>query len=585
MKTSTRGIAVLIATIMIQLTVGLAYIWSAFQIGVADRLFNESQGLASLTFSLLIASLTISSVFGGRLAAKFGTKVVVIAGGIITGIGFITAGLVQPYIGGVWTGWLLWITYGILGGAGMGFTYATTIACTQKWYQHKRGLVTGLVVAALGLGTVAFTPLVEHLVQNFYSIISNWQAGRSDGFVAGLGGESFTFMILGGIILVVGVVCGLFMKNPPEGYMKDRLPGKIKECENCTPPTGQISDSVQRSNGQKILVARQYLESQGLSEEKNDVLENNQSKEQVVLASAGENNDSLKQTVLVSDNGGQVPNTDDLTAQEEEDCVPCDKPIVYGLTPTIRKIKRPKPREFVFRNLTPLQMLKKGQYYLITFAFLLATMGGLMLINFARPIAQLHGLDDVGGTNLAFLAILAVGISNAGGRLLWGAISDKLGRINTIFILLGVTAALAPFVAIVPPPYSPVVFVIIAIIGLCYGGILAIFPALTAELFGSKNLATNYGFVLLGFGAGAIIASQILAPFANRAMQSLAYNPTGNGVLEMLPAFIIAAAAAFVASMLLMTVKLLNRATRRKIAGIFLSIVRKIKPKKKDSIK
>ena len=72
---------------MIQLTVGIAYIWSAFQTGVARRLFpmfdvygnpmldlyGNTLGynaLAGLTFSLLLASLTISSVFGGKLAAR-----------------------------------------------------------------------------------------------------------------------------------------------------------------------------------------------------------------------------------------------------------------------------------------------------------------------------------------------------------------------------------------------------------------------------------------------------------------------------------------------------------------------------------
>ena len=49
----------------------------------------------------------------------------------------------------------------------MGFTYSTTIACAQKWYPEKKGLVTGLIVSALGFGGVVFTPIVERLIKNF----------------------------------------------------------------------------------------------------------------------------------------------------------------------------------------------------------------------------------------------------------------------------------------------------------------------------------------------------------------------------------------------------------------------------------
>lgn len=46
----------------------------------------------------------------------------------------------------------------------MGFTYSTTIACAQKWFPDKRGLVTGVIVSALGFGGVVFTPIVETII-------------------------------------------------------------------------------------------------------------------------------------------------------------------------------------------------------------------------------------------------------------------------------------------------------------------------------------------------------------------------------------------------------------------------------------
>ena len=60
---------------------------------------------------------------------------------------------------------MLWITYGVVGGIGMGMIYSTVIACCQKWYPDKRGLVTGIIVSALGFGGVLFTPLARGLIR------------------------------------------------------------------------------------------------------------------------------------------------------------------------------------------------------------------------------------------------------------------------------------------------------------------------------------------------------------------------------------------------------------------------------------
>ena len=81
------------------------------------------------------------------------------------------------------------------------------------------------------------------------------------------------------------------------------------------------------------------------------------------------------------------------------------------------------------------------------------------------------------------------------------------------------------------------VFVLIAFIGFFYGGIIGTFPSLTADLFGSKHMAANYGFVLLGFGAGAIISSQIAGYYKNIA---------ADNINLMFPAFLIASCCAAV---------------------------------------
>ncbi len=184
------------ASIAIQLCLGIAYVWSVFQTGIADSIFGGDNAAASLTFSLLLSMLSVGSVIGGKLAARYSTRKIVIIGGIILSAGFMLASRATPA-----APWLLWVGYGIMGGIGMGFTYSTTIACAQKWMPHKKGFVTGLIVSALGFGGVVFTPVIESLIAAF--------GGAQVG-------EPRTFMVLSGLFLVVCTVGGLFLKNPPE---------------------------------------------------------------------------------------------------------------------------------------------------------------------------------------------------------------------------------------------------------------------------------------------------------------------------------------------------------------------------------
>ena len=191
-----------ISSIFIQLCLGIAYIWSVFQTGIAESIFQGDHAAAGLTFSLLLAMLTIGSVIGGKLAEKISTRAVVLIGGILLSSGFLLASFVSSR-----SPWTLWLTYGVMGGIGMGFTYSTTIACAQKWFPHKKGLVTGLIVSALGFGGVVFTPIVEWLIQRF----------------GGQGvGEPKTFFVLSIIFLVVCTIGGIFLFHPPVDISKEQ---------------------------------------------------------------------------------------------------------------------------------------------------------------------------------------------------------------------------------------------------------------------------------------------------------------------------------------------------------------------------
>ncbi len=402
---STRKALALVAAIAIQLCLGVAYIWSVFQTGIANSLFAGDNASASLAYSLLLATLTVGSVCGGLLTAKIPLKMVVMIGGFILSAGFFLASFTQPEYA-----WLIWIGYGLMGGVGMGFAYSTTIACVQKLYPEKKGLVTGMVVAALGLGGVVFTPLVEYMIAAF----------------GGQGvGELMTLRVIAGIFLVVCTVGSLLL----------------------------------------------YTEKAPAS---------------AVGAQKQGNKDS-----------------------------------------------------------NPLQVLKRPEFYLITFSMMLACTGGLMMIGFAKPIAVGHGMVET-----ATIGVLMISIFNSIGRLFWGIISDKIGRVPTLVILMVGSGTMSLLVNWARGYW---IFVLIACIGFFYGGLLSNYPTLTAETFGSTYVATNYGMVLLGFGLAAVGSSYIAGYYKNIAADDISL---------MFPAFAIAAVCSVVAVVLIVLVQRLS--TKRK---------------------
>lgn len=393
MRTSQKLVPIF-ASIAIQLCLGIAYLWSIFQTGIANSIFSGDNAAASLTFSLLLSTLTIGSVLGGKLVVTYSTRRIVVIGGVILSSGFFLASFVTPE-----APWLLWLGYGVMGGLGMGFTYSTTIACAQSWFPEKKGFVTGLIVSALGLGGVVFAPIIEHLLIYF---------GGAEV------GEPKTFIVLSLIFLTVCTLGGLFLSSPPQ------------------------------TTGQTAMVTK------------------------------------------------------------------------------------------VDNSLSPGQVLADYRFYLVMFSMMLACVGGLMIIGFAKPIAVAKGLGKT-----ATIGVLVISLFNSVGRLFWGTVSDKLGRKNTILILLIASGALSLAVNNVD---GYVIYAIIGCIGFFYGGFLSTFPTLTADLFGPKHMATNYGLVLLGFGAGAIAASYIAGYYKNIAAQDISL---------MSPAFMIASGCAAVAVFLI----------------------------------
>ena len=108
------------------------------------------------TTSLLC--FTIAMVIAGFWQDKKGPRLVGSVGGVLLGTGCLLA----SWIGETSTG--LIISYGVLGGLGVGFAYVTPVATCIKWFPDKRGMIVGLAVMGFGAGSLIFAPLLESLI-------------------------------------------------------------------------------------------------------------------------------------------------------------------------------------------------------------------------------------------------------------------------------------------------------------------------------------------------------------------------------------------------------------------------------------
>ncbi|UTI44125.1 OFA family MFS transporter [Niallia sp. RD1] len=159
------------------------------------------------------------------------------------------------------------------------------------------------------------------------------------------------------------------------------------------------------------------------------------------------------------------------------------------------------------KNYTVKEMLKTKQAYLLFVIFFTACMSGLYLIGIVKDIGvSLAHLDVATAAN----AVALVAIFNTIGRIILGALSDKVGRIKVVSGTLVVTAVAVTVLNVVPLSF-PLFFACVAAIAFCFGGVITVYPAIIADFFGLKNQSKNYGIIYQGFGFGALAGSMIAA--------------------------------------------------------------------------
>lgn len=180
------------AAFCMQLALGAIYAWSVFLTPVIDE-YKVARFPANFTFSVALLAIGVTAGFGGYLNSRFGPRVIASVGGFIYGGGIILAGFVAPNL------FLLYLTYGIIGGIGLGLGYIVALAMLIKWFPDRRGFITGLAVAGFGGGAALTGPIAANYLLPPY-------------------GLDRTFIVLGIIYMVVIVGVAQLFRAAPEGY-------------------------------------------------------------------------------------------------------------------------------------------------------------------------------------------------------------------------------------------------------------------------------------------------------------------------------------------------------------------------------
>ena len=178
----------------------------------------------------------------------------------------------------------------------------------------------------------------------------------------------------------------------------------------------------------------------------------------------------------------------------------------------------------------PKHMLRTPVFYMMWLTFFISSGAGLMVI------ANISGMAKRSMGEAAFVAVAIMAVGNASGRIIAGMVSDRIGRILTLSIIILLQAALM-FVSIpvTGGDTSAVIVVLLAtFIGFNYGTNLSLFPSLTKGIWGLKNFGLNYGILMSAWGFGGFVFSRISQWLASTGRSDLSFQTAGISLLTML---------------------------------------------------
>jgi len=182
-------------------------------------------------------------------------------------------------------------------------------------------------------------------------------------------------------------------------------------------------------------------------------------------------------------------------------------------------------------NFNPSEMLRTPQFYFLYLAMLSIGVGGLMVTAQLKPVATNFKIGEAALTVALVLTPLANGLS----RILWGWVSEYLGREWTMFTAFLLQAVFLLAATTLGRTGDVIWVVLMVLVFLTWGELYALFPAVLGDLYGTKNSALNYSFLYSAKGVASLVGSGIAATLFEKT-GTWNYAFYGSAVLALLSA-------------------------------------------------
>lgn len=187
-----------IGAMAIHMCIGSVYAWSVY-VNPIKSTMHWTLTDVTITFSVAIFFLGLSAALMGKFVEAKGPRVAATLAAVLFGLGTAGSGMAIYFESKI----LLYLTYGVLGGAGLGIGYISPVSMLVKWFPDRRGMATGLAIMGFGFASAISGPAIKILIDSV--------------------GISSTFYILGAIYFVIMFTAAQYLANPPEGYMPEHL--------------------------------------------------------------------------------------------------------------------------------------------------------------------------------------------------------------------------------------------------------------------------------------------------------------------------------------------------------------------------
>ena len=202
MKTKNRWL-IAASAVGIHISIGSVYAWSNFTNPLMEQ-FSWTAKQVQFTFSLAILFLGLSAAFLGHFVEKHGPRKAGLLAAVFFGVGILGSG-VAVNLGSLP---LLYITYGVLGGIGLGVGYIAPVSTLVKWFPDRRGLATGLAIMGFGFAAAISSPIMDSLIKSV--------------------GTANTFYILGVAYFAIMTLSSLYLEKPPVNWLPEGFKEKVE---------------------------------------------------------------------------------------------------------------------------------------------------------------------------------------------------------------------------------------------------------------------------------------------------------------------------------------------------------------------